>query len=480
MFHDIGSLFGTEGGSQFNALPGAMALADEMKKSLEAGSPTPYTGSTGGGALLAQDLSNDLVMQTLLAEDVKLFKSLYVPQQKAKSVAFEYRRQTSLGPSGPLSLFQAEGVLGSAVDSAFSMEFARCTFMSHVRQATMAMINTGMFAAPGDIVVKMTQDATLYHSHQMEQACFYGDNAADTQSVQGLKGIARTDGTVTDLRGLDITPDDIEKYAVEMHEGAALGRPNQFYAPFAVRKQIGYTVADSIRRQLGVGESSKFRAGQIVDTLDTNVGTIPLIGTRFLAPQRLRMTSLTAIGETAPTAPTLTSVVAGALGGGEVSQFVTADAGNYYYVVAAIGSKGVSFVKSNVTAVNANEKVTITIEAPGTDNVRLYMVFRTKLGGSTEWWPIQAKAQTYAGGNPAATVVTDFNDDLPGTADCYLIENSPDSMHWREHTPFSRIALPIPSGTLVQPYGFIQFGALLATKRYIVRRFRNVNVPSIS
>jgi hypothetical protein len=458
-----------------------LAALGEIMKSLEAGTITPYTANTGGGALLAQDLSNDLTMQVLTSQDAKFSAKLSTHPERAKSIAFEYRRQRSLGGADPMTYWQQEGVIGPALDSTFEMLLTKCAHMSHIRQATITLMNTPGGVVP-DILAKMTQDGAQQHAINKEASLFNGDNNVDAQSILGLRGYARIDSTIKDMRGADLDIDMITQYAVDMYEGAALGRPNEFYCPMTVRRQLGFEMGDRIRAQLGKGQDPMFMGGQILDEkgLKTDVGNIEAIGSRFLSPIRFKNTSATSLGPTAPATPAFTSITVAPAGGGETSQFAAADNGNYYYRVAAVGPRGVSFVTSPVQAVAAGEKVTIVLTAPSADDTRFYVVYRTKLGGlSTEFWPIQYIAQQYSGASPAATTVVDFNDDLPGTADCYLIENTPQAMCWKVHTPFTRITLPIPANTIIQPYGFLESGALMVLKKYVVRRFKNVNVPSL-
>lgn len=471
----------------FNGLPiagGAQGIREleEMKKALTAGYNLPtYTGSGTGGALLRQDLSSDLIMQTELAEDVKFWQSIYKPDDPVQSTVFEYRRQNSLGERGPMSFWNSEGVLGSETDSGFEFATEKCAFLSEARSVTIPMAELPILGPTPDAVAKVSEDAMLHMLTRLEDGLFNGDKGVDSDSINGLIKAAddaeAIDGTgthVVDRRGATLDPNQVAQYAIEMREGTQFARANQLWTSFGVRRTLGTIIADSIRRQLGGGQRPEFDLNGIARKLPTDVGDIDLEGSIYLSEKRWELASTASGGETAPATPALTSVVAGAPGAGETSNFVAADAGDYTYRLVAVGAKGFSVVDSSATTVAAGEKVTVTVTAPSSA-AKFYVLYRTQKNG-TRFWRIATKAQTMAGASPAPTVFTDLNNDLPGTTSCYLIENSPRTMRWRKLMGFSRIDLPIPAGTLKKAYAFALMGAFLVTKPRAVVRFKNVAV----
>jgi len=451
-----------------------IAALDEMKKALESGYTVPNLTNAGtGGALLRQDISPDLIMQTEMAEDVKFWKSIYKPDQKVTNPVFEYSRQNSVGPRGPLSFWNADGVLGGEADSEIERLYEKCKFLSQFRNVNISMSNLPVLGPSPDAVAKVTEDATLHMLTLIEMALFDGDDSIDADCINGLKRAAADAGTVIDRRGLDVTPEQIAQEAVKMREGTSFGRPNQIWTSFSGQNRLGIQIGDSIRRSLNVGQSvgdGYDATSGVSNVLTTNVGKLAIEGSIFLAPERKKLISTTAVGKNPPATPSATFVAAGA--GGLTSLFTAADAGDYKYAVAAVGKGCASFVASSAVTVAAGDKVTITIAAPSSADTKFYALYRSEKD-SADMYFITAKKQTYSGDSLANTVIVDLNGDLPNTADTYVLENSPRTMRWRELMGFSRIQLPIPAGTLQYSYAFCSFGGFIVTKPRCVVRFKN-------
>lgn len=449
-----------------------VAELDEVMKAMTAGHGVPtYAGGGTGAALLRQDLANELYMQTFRTSMIKFWPKIAKPTGAAANTVFEYRRQTGLGTEG-FDQWQDEGEPGAVQDSTFEALVAKCRFISQVRLVSAQMANLPVLGPQADAIAKATSDANTHILTNLEDACFNADSSVNPKAIDGLRKTTIGQGgwQVVDKRGAKLDPDDVSKAAVEIIE-AGLGMPNQFWGAFGVKQYMGAVLGDRLMGTYRKGEALPTRGGGVMDTVATEAGEIPMEGNLFLSQRRKAFKTASGVGETIPATPALTSVVAGAPAGAEVSLFIAADAGDYTYIVEGIGPKGKSAsVSSGATTVAAGEKVTITITAPAVDDVLYYKIYRNRLGTS-DFYEIGRIRQTYAGTALAATVFTDLNAEIPGMTDAYLLENTSDVLHWKSLMNYSRIQLPMV-GYRYQ-YGFAMFGTLLITLPQRIVLFKN-------
>ena len=429
----------------------------ELRKSMDVQYPVPgYTGGGVGAPLMPQSIENSLAWATLQNKHIKLWDRVPKPGDRLTSTVHEFTRQDDIGPD--LEGWAPEGVVGPSVDSDLTRLFQKVRYLSHIREVTDAASQVSILGPSPNMVAKVTADATLFMLKMVEWSLFFGDSAINPHSIDGLYASCSGVGNVYDNRGAAISPQLLYDISASLIDPPIYGFPDTVWMPVKVQTDLSKIGGDYLRYPgFRPGDTNgEVKVGLRASSLIGPMGDIGFEPSVFLAPTG--GPASVAVGEDAPSPPTV-AAVAGAVGA-ETSLFTADDAGIYKYKVVACGAKGRSapWTSGNIT-VAAGQKVTVTVTAPGTDNVLYYIVYRKKVGGS-DFYEITRLRQTYSGGAVANTVYVDVNRYLPDTSKVFIVQTTPDVMQWRQLLDFARI--PLAKTRLTQPYAFTLYGMFLS------------------
>jgi len=457
------------GGSQGGSLDGI----GDLKKALEASAyQTDVATLTGGGALGIQSL--DTAMKTTIQEQEHfvLFKKLQ--QTNATNIVDEYTRQTSVGGFLGGSTNSQMGVVRSA-QGEYSREVGLVKFLMTLRQVGY-VLNIGKNIVEATAVEE--RNGALQLMTDSEYLLFYGNSAAcptefdgifkqidDTIAAGGMSG-----GNVYDMDATPLTSvTPFSSINASVFDYGSWGRVTDVFLPTAVQTDLNLGLDPAFRwssqqgQQLSIGghvQGIQLTEGVLKTNIDTFLQHDDFVMSK---PFELSQSGLAA-GNVAFKPVSITGVAAS----NAASKFTAPRAGNYYYAVAAIGSKGegqTAVTKSGQIAITAGQAVTLTITASAANTESGYAIYRGRLNGtnSTDDFRLM-KVVPKAG---ATTTFVDLNREIPGTCKVPLLnlQQSADAIGWRQFQPMTKIPLPFGVGGVpVHSWFQFLFGYLRITK----------------
>ena len=452
---------------------------EEVRKAMDAGHGVPtYAGGGTASPLFRQEIIDQLIVQTEHVGMARFWNQVWKNSKPANNTVVEYRKQTGVGdPFANIS--QAEGSAGPTIDSTFTTHYQKMRWIAEQRSMTMvAELVQNSLAAGGSVKSQIVQDANTHISNRLEQLMFYGDSTVNSYSIDGLKKFV-TDAVsanlnnnaawqVVDKRGANLSMSEVGMSQVAVHDNVFERLATQLWAPTMVGQIFADEHGDRVKAMYNAGQEIPRQAGAAVKQILTQMGQVDVNYSYFLSPTRKKLVHVAATSSTAPAAPTETSIVAGA---DAASKFAAADAATYNYSVVAVGNtlySGASAPTAFTPVVVAEgEKVTITIAATANTGVQFYNIYRDYRGAGDKY----LIGQVACAGGVTETTFVDYNEEIPGTADAFLLDPSPDVVMWREMMPYSMI--PLPQVQLTRPFAFALFGCAINGLPALVR-FKNV------
>ncbi len=438
----------------------------ELIKAMQAGQITGRD-TTGLGLtqepLKIESLETALKVLDYRTQDIKLFNAL--PKLTAYNTVEEYLQLSSYGSER--GGFYDEGELSDVEDSTYIRRAEHVKYMQVTGEVTlqaqmvrsyvdamkqetqnkmmwiMRLANRSLTKADSDVIPQ--EFNSLYKQHQSVGSgtgYLYADNSAYYDS-----------GTVLDLRGASIKQEDIEAAAVlvDLNYGSA----TDLFGPTTV---ISTLSQDFYNRQrfFMTGDASPVQGnlGITPSSIATTLGPIRLHSDKFMKSGEGRTSASNATNSAAPAAPTISA--AAVVAAQAKSKYVTADAGNAYYAVAAINKKGESALTVHPTALTiaASAVVDLTVAAGvGANPSQGFVVYRTEItaAGSAAgltFYPIfkvsvAAATAGYDGG--AAGKIRDTGLFLPNTEQAFVAQMTEDVVSFKQLAPMSKLDLAVLS-----------------------------------
>lgn len=451
----------------------------EIQKSLEAGYPEPtYSGGGSGGALMTQSIEGTLKWATFKQDHLRFWPKFPKSAQKLSNTVHEYTRQNDLGAR--VDLWASEGAVGPEIDSSFERLLAKVKYVSLKKRVSHPItLLTNMIG--GAALDKANKDASLYIKEFMDRQLFFGDSTMNAAAFDGIKRTCEATHTtanpkVIDLRGAALDSSRMRDEAVRLVNPPNYGNPSVVWMSFETLEDQGKLMGPYLRYDMA-DVVARNAVGDRRTTLQATGFNGPYGPVQFEPSIQLGSRGApasTAIGEVQPTQPNPSL----ALSTDATSLFNSTDwYGTYQYQVVAVGAKGKSLhsVSDAAVVTAVNNCVTLTIAAPGTDNVLYYEVFRSKVGETTVW-KIAEVVQARSGGSPDTTTFVDLNENLPDTAFAFMLEMSSEVMEWKQLLDFARV--PLARTDLYFPFTYIIYGTPIFYLPLKMCMFKNVGRAS--
>ena len=415
----------------------AQSQNTELEKALEAGYGTDAAAYTQGRSLQREDLEATLVtVLDVKQKDLKLFHKLH--KQPVTSTVHQVERQTDVGDDE--FLFVGESEKASEGDPTFQRKIYETKYTTSKWEVSHPLSLTDNVE---NAINASKVAAVMRVSKGTERCIFHGNSAASPKQYDGLLKIIedsakntsvpeRLRATVMDIRGLEIgETDTIDGETIDAGEAlfddiaekvySKGGDLAEAYFPPVVSRQFKNMFSSRLRLSTKDEQFAMDKLPKIITATNSVINITDDAG----ADKMFRVKGpVVAAGNSSKRPNTPTSIV-GVAASDSASKFSTAYAGNYVYGVHAINAYGISAAATTSTVtVAAGEKVTLTI-TPSTNGEAAtgFIITRSKAGGSN----LMEMVRVPNSGN-ATTVVVDFNEDLPGTAQVVLLTPTTDEM----------------------------------------------------
>lgn len=448
------------------SITGEMGVNDvaELRKSLEAGYGTDVAALTGGGALRIQSLEKTLMSTIQENKHFALFNNL--AKSNATATVDEWTEQSGVG-----------GFLGGSTNSesgtiaAASGQYARRTgqvkyLMTRREVSFVATLQNAIVEAEA----VEQQNGALQLLTDAEFLSFEGDSSVVGTEFDGIftqiKSLGDADH-VLDAQASSLASINTVNTAAKTITGYGnFGTPTHLFMSQSTQADFDNNLDPAFRVPLTDVAGGGLMLGSPVVGIRTswgNIATVPDVFIRDEAQQKPFEVDFPAIAASNNFAPASVSVSASA--DDTASQFTSARAGNYYYLVAGVNAAGQSTgVVSAQVAVAAGKRATITIAASVTGLETGYAIYRSRQNGTNAVSDFRLMTRVARTGS--STVYIDQNRDIPGTSKAYILNMAPgaQSITWRQFLPMLKFPL-YPTVSATVPWAQLLFGYLRVAKR---------------
>jgi len=298
--------------------------------------------------------------------------------------------------------------------------------------------------AHSNVIAQETVNGTAWLLRQVERALFLGDSTMIPQQWDGLlkqitAGAPLPTLNVIDMRGRAMSEDAINDGALIVKAEPNYGRATDLYMADGAFSDLAKGFYPAERIPLNPAGWQNGMVGLNIQGFFSQFGPIKFNPDTFLQFGPVAPSAAAGPSGKRPSLPTESVAPAEvALGGGETSAFIASDTGAYYFKVCAINRYGRSaaVTMTGPLSVTTAKKVTMTV-ADGSDAGTAFELYRSaKDGAATTCRKMKTVAR--AG---ATTVLTDWNLDLPGTSQAFLIQQNLEFFSFKQLAPFIKIPL---------------------------------------
>jgi hypothetical protein len=445
------------------------ALQKALEVPLEAGYGSDVSTLTGGSALRIQSL--DLALQATVQENrhFALFNKL--PKPRATAVLDEWTEQHSIGGFFG-STFNTQD--GNAMQTAgqYQRMVGQVKYMTTYRSIPVVLQQQNNIV---DAVTIETTNGTKQLLTDIEVGLFEGNDAVLPLSFNGIavqiESLGSTDHVI-DMRGAALTSVDPIAAAAEVIFGFGnFGRATDIYLPPSVQTDLN-TDLDPAFRVIQDGQASTTVRGTAVTGIQTSYGKINTNTDVFIRDERLKVPfqvrtpwfqPIAAANNYAPQTVVVTPV---AVQPG--SLFAAGQAGDYYWGVTGIAQGGESLITvSAQAAIVAGGAASIAIGASASRSETGYVIYRGRLNGTSALTDLREMVRIpYAGPANATTTYVDYNQDIPGSTNAYILNLSETdhAIAWRQYLPMMKIPMAAVMSPII-PWLQMICGYLRMTKR---------------
>jgi hypothetical protein len=445
------------------------ALQKALEVPLEAGYGSDVSTLTGGSALRIQSL--DLALQATVQENrhFALFNKL--PKPRATAVLDEWTEQHSIGGFFG-STFNTQD--GNAMQTAgqYQRMVGQVKYMTTYRSIPVVLQQQNNIV---DAVTIETTNGTKQLLTDIEVGLFEGNDAVLPLSFNGIavqiESLGSTDHVI-DMRGSALSSVDPIATAAQVIFGFGnFGRATDIFVPPSVQTDLN-TDLDPAFRVIQDGQASTTVRGTAVSGIQTSYGQIKTNTDVFIrdetlkAPFQVRTPWFQPIAAGNNYAP---ATVAGTpVATYQGSLFGAGQGGDYYYAVTGIAQGGESLATvSAQVAVVAGGAVTLAIGSSASQSETGYVIYRSRLNGTNALTDLREMVRIpYAGPGNATTTYVDYNQDIPGSTNAYILNLSETdhAIAWRQYLPMMKIPMAAVMSPII-PWLQMICGYLRMTKR---------------
>ncbi len=426
---------------------------EDLRKALEAGGGPGY-GSTGGRALIPEDIDSSVVM-ALQAHQADFKMMNLLKKEPVNSPVHEYTREKGTGSE---NIFYDEGeeVAEDQVD--LERVARKSKYMQTYRSVTMQLNRAKTIT---DAVAVEKEAGILHLMRNIESTLFHGDESINPKQFDSIPNMIKRESkkagfdTTFDLRGATLAEKgDYAIDAVAQIVNEAGGTLTHSMMPPAMAGDLQLCLKD--RLLLTPNDKAALNVPLIYPTMyGDNIIVSGLEGgsNKFYRMKgKIKPSTVADV----PAAPTVSgNPETGATG----SRFAGSDAGAYWYQVHAIDKKGHFSAAATVDAavtVASGGKVTLTIS--GGDNKAIgYVICRSvkDAADASNCYEMVRVPRDPSG----TTTVVDLNEDLPGTGEMLLLSMGgfKQSIRWQQFLPATKVDM-FATKSLIVPFIIAMFG----------------------
>lgn len=467
-----------------DALLNGMAPTQEVNNLAKAVLATSQTGTqfwntqnTGGSTKLE---SLDPQLKVITAEMKEAVAWKMFPKRAARNTVEEFNQLVNYGSASNLSLFTAEGDLGTSSSSTYNRRpvyIKRAQTVGEV-SLTFDYVNVQPGVEGASMLRQEIQNRTVKLIQDVDSTLGYGDSSINPLAFDGIYKLhqlsvpdvqsnalesyfANTD-VCLDAKGYRMDDDVIEAASLGVRQN--FGSPDSLFTTPEVLSNYVKTFHESKRVMMTAPMTRDIAGGNRVNYMISQFGDLPLFNDvlwKKPVPRKGTDIAQGTAGKTpaAPTADPTTPVatatdVLGRFGGTATGY----GAGDVVYAVASVNAYGISamtVLSTAATTVSTTQAVDLKFSQ--TDNsypATGFIIYRSKTGNLNatpnlnNFYPIlnvsvAERAAGYSGG--AAGLVRDRNYFLPDTDKAFVAEFDPRIMCIHQLIPLAKLDLALTS-----------------------------------
>lgn len=469
---------------------------EQLNKALSAGDTTgretTNLTTASGAPLKVESLEKTLKVLTYSDKEMALWKA--IPQAPAFNTVEEYNQLTSYGQDR--GGFNNEGETPIEEDTTYVRRSQKVKYMGVQKSVThpMTLVNTMI----GNVLDREIKNGTMWILRKLNRSLYYANEAIIPQEFNGLLTQHAQNDAFVDLNsyfGSEVIVDCRGSYLKEAHIETAtnsiienFGIGTHLFAPPKVLSDFVKQFYGNKFIQVGTAGLENGVMGQRVKQFESQAGSISLHHDVFFNKPAAKTTTTGATSNLAPAAPTADGVTPIAAVGADASGvWQAADAGSYYFAVAAVNRYGESAltVLGASTAIVAGGAADLKFAATaGPNSTSGYTIYRSNKGAASaaaaQFYPLftvsaSQLAAGYDGG--AAGVVRDRNRYMPNTNQAFLIQGDSEVYEFKQLAPLMKMDLAITSPAY--KFMILLYGTpfLYAPKKMV--RFINIGLAAL-
>lgn len=438
-----------------------------LQKSLTAGYGSDTAQLTGGSALRIQSL--DTTMQATVQDNshFTLFNRLAKP--KATATVDEWTEQSSVGGFLGGSTNTEDGA-ADETEGEYARQVGQVKYLSTYRKVSLVL------SAGNNIVSAKAVEASNGAAQlltDVEYLTFEGDDTVVPTEFAGIRKQMENLGSsdhIIDMFGQPLNGIEPINAAAEAIFGyGSFGTATDIFTSLSVQSDFNNGLDPAFRVSL-TDSANTTMLGTHVNGLRTSFGNIKTNQDVFIRDEKLKVPFQLRGGKHAGIAvkndifkPSL-AVAANAVGGAQ-SKLGSTQAGNYYYLVTGINSKGQSTgAISGQVALAAGGKATLTITASAGGAETGYVIYRSRKNGSNAVADFREMVRIPKTG--VTTVYDDIFTEVPGSTNAFILnlKAGDHAISWKQYLPMIKIQMAAVNSP-IDPWLQMLCGYLRITKR---------------
>lgn len=440
---------------------------EDLRKSLSAGYGTDMAGLTGGSALRIQSLDETLKSTVQENKHFTLFNRLTKP--KATAVVDEWVEQSGVGGFLGGTFNSQEGAAMEATGE-YQRQVGLVKYMSSYRKVPIILQRQDNIV---DVVAREEANGSVQLVSDIEFSLYEGDDTVVPVAFAGLQRQMTALGLsdhIIDMAGSPLNSIDPISQACEVIFGFGnFGQASDIFLPPAVQTDLNNNLDPAFRIGLGNTAQSVI-VGAHVSGIQTSFGDIKTNRDVFIRDEKLQVPFEVRPGVVHAAIAAANVLfkpvsITGVAAADALSAFTASHAGTYYYAVTGVNQNGeTAAVLSAQITVAAGNKVTLTITSSAGGTETGYVIYRGRKNGTNSLTDLREMAKCARAG--ATTTYIDYNNDLPGATDAYVLSLDPssDAISWRQYLPMLKIPM-YPTNSPIMPWIQMICGYLRITKR---------------